>query len=85
MSWGRRPNLPRPEWPKLLPLPGTFEEAKDLLLTLRHGAPDAEIVDGGGHGIYARCHNRQSETTAKRYGEKRSVDCSRAALGHATR
>jgi hypothetical protein len=71
MRWNRRPKVERPEYPKLVPIAGTKEEVRDLLPALLESDPDAEIVDGGARGVYARVHNEAAESAARRYGESR--------------
>lgn len=72
MRWNKRPQAERPEFPKLVAIAATQEEVRDLLPVLRDSDPDAEIVEGGARGVYARVHNEAAETAARRYGESRS-------------
>jgi hypothetical protein len=72
MRWNKRPKVERPEYPKLVPLGATSQEVQDLLPLLLESDPDAEIVEGGARGVYARVHNAAAETAARRYGESRS-------------
>lgn len=72
MRWNRRPKVERPEYPKLVAIAATADELQNLLPLLREVDPDAEIVDGGARGVYARVHNEPAETAARRYGEGRS-------------
>lgn len=71
MRWNRQPRAERPEYPKLVAIVGTQEEARELLPLLRESDPDAEIVEGGARGAYARVHNEAAETAARRHGESR--------------
>lgn len=70
MRWSQRSRVERPEYPKMVPIP--IEHAQELLSSLLADDPDAEIVDGGGRGVYARVHNRAAEAAAKLYGETRT-------------
>ena len=70
MRWNKQPKAERPEFPKLVPIAGT-QEARDLLPVLREHDPDAELVEGGSRGLYARVHNEAAETAARQYGETR--------------
>jgi hypothetical protein len=72
MKWNRRPKVERPEFPKLVPVGGTVQEVQDLLPLLRESDPEAEIVEGGTRGMYARVHNEAAEAAARHYGEDRS-------------
>ena len=68
----RREPVERPEYPKLVAIAGTAAEASALLPMLQEIDPQAEIVDGGGRGIYARVHNEAAAAKATLYGEGRS-------------
>jgi len=70
--WNRHPPVERPEYPKLVAIAGTSEEANALLPMLQAIDPQAEIVDGGSRGIYARVHNEEAVTKAKLHSEGRS-------------
>jgi hypothetical protein len=72
MRWNKRVKVERPEYPKLVPIAGTKQEVPDLLPLLLEHDPEAELVEGGTRGIYARVHNEAAETTARRYGESRN-------------
>ncbi len=72
MRWNNRNKVERPEFPELVPVAGTAEEARELLPLLREVDPDAEIVEGGGRGVYVRVHNPEAEKEARRNGEGRS-------------
>ncbi|MEA2998905.1 MAG: hypothetical protein QOH04_3245 [Sphingomonadales bacterium] len=76
MRWNKRPKVERPEYPKLVPIAATKQEVRDLLPLLLESDPDAEVVEGGARGIYARVHNEAAETAAKRYGESRNFPLS---------
>ena len=71
MRWGKRPKVERPEYPKLVPIAGTTQEAQALLSLLLESDPDAELVEGGARGVYARVHNDAAKAAARRYGESR--------------
>ena len=64
MRWNRREKVERPEYPKLIPVAGTLEEANSLLSAIREHDPDAEILDGGGRGVYLKVHNQAAEAAA---------------------
>ena len=72
MRWNKRDKVERPEYPKLVAIAATAEEARGLLQVLIQSDPSAEIVDGGDRGVYARVHNEAAETAAKHYSESRS-------------
>jgi hypothetical protein len=72
MRWNRQPKPERPEYPKLVAIAATQEQVRDLLPALLESDPDAEIVEGGARGVYARVHNEAAEAAARRYGESRS-------------
>lgn len=72
MRWNKREKVERPEFPKLVAIAATAAQVEDLLPLLRQSDPDAEIVDGGARGVYARVHNEAAESAAKHYGESRS-------------
>jgi hypothetical protein len=72
MRWSKREKVERPEYPKLVAIAATADEVRDLLPLLRESDPEAELVDGGARGVYARVHNETAETAARRYGENRS-------------
>ena len=72
VRWNKRVKAERPEYPKLVPIPGTVEEARALLASLISTEdPDAEILDGGSRGAFARVHNEGGEAAARRCGERR--------------
>lgn len=66
--WNRRTKAERPEWPKLVPIRGTMEEARAWESELKTEDPEAELVEGGTHGVFARCHNPASLSVAQRLG-----------------
>ena len=72
MRWNKRPQVERPDYPKLVAIAATQDEARALLPVLLESDPDAEIVEGGARGIYARVHNEAAEKAARRHGESRS-------------
>ena len=72
MRWNNRTKAERPEYPKLIPVAGTMDEARGLLPHLLEEDPDAEIVDGGDRGVYVRVHNDIAEKAARQIGEGRS-------------
>lgn len=72
MRWNKRPQVERPEYPKLVAIAASEEEVRDLLPLLLESDPDAQIVEGGARGVYARVHNEAAEAAARRHGESRS-------------
>ena len=72
MRWNKRAKVERPEYPKLVAIAATAEEARDLLPELLRNDPDAEIVSAGDRGVYVRVHNEAAEMAAKQYSESRS-------------
>lgn len=68
--WNRNAKVERPEWPKLVQIPGTIEEAKSLEPKLRAEDPDAEIVEGGRYGVFVRCHNPASVAVAQGFASR---------------
>ena len=67
--WNRKEKVERPEWPKLIALRGTMDEAKALEPQLKADDAEAEVVEGGGYGVFARCFNEKSEKVALRFGK----------------
>ena len=67
MRWYKRIKVERPEYPKLVEVGSIAAAAQDWLPLVLHNDPEAEIVQGGAHGIYVRVHNRTAETAAKLY------------------
>ncbi len=69
MRWNKRPLVERPEFPKLIPVAGTVEEASKLLSRIRDHDPDATILDGGARGAFLKVNNPAAEAAAT--GEER--------------
>jgi len=67
----RRTVVERPEFPKLVAIAGPADEASALLPELQAIDPQAEIVDGGARGLYARVHNEDAEAKARQHGDGR--------------
>ena len=67
MRWNARPKVERPEYPKLVAVGPAGGEAPDLLPLLLRSDPEAEMVQGGAHGLYVRVHNAAAETAARLY------------------
>jgi hypothetical protein len=65
MRWNKRQKVERPEFPKLIPVAGTVEEAKRLLSAIHDHDPEAVILDGGGRGSFLKVHNPAAEAAAK--------------------
>ena len=65
MRWNKREKAERPEYPKLIPVAGTLEEANSLLAAIREHDPEAEVLDAGGRGAYLKVHNQPAEAAAK--------------------
>lgn len=61
MRWNKAPKVERPEYPKLIAVAGTVEEAGQILEAIRIHDADAEIVDGGVRGSYLRVLNGAAE------------------------
>ena len=70
MSWNKRQKVERPEFPKLVPVAGTVEEASKLLSLIQEHDPDAAILDGGDRGAFLKVHNEAAEAAAT--AERRS-------------
>ena len=70
MRWNKREKVERPEYPKLIPVAGTVEEASKLLSHIQSHDPDAAILDGGERGAFLKVHNEAAEAAAT--AEKRS-------------
>ncbi len=64
MRWNKRPKVERPEFPKLIPVAGTVEEAKQLLSLIQEHDPDAAILDGGERGSFLKVHNEAAQAAA---------------------
>jgi len=67
----RRQPIERPEFPKLVAIAGTAEEARALLPLLAAVDPDAELVDGGERGFFARVHNEAAAAKANLHSDGR--------------
>jgi hypothetical protein len=67
----KRPKPPRPDFPKLVAIPGSVEEVRELLPSIQASDPDAALVDAAGRGVYVRVNNEIAETKARLYGERR--------------
>ena len=72
MRWNKRPRVERPEYPKLIAIAATTEQAQDLLPLLLESDPDASFVEGGSRGLYARVHNEAAEKMVQIYAEGRN-------------
>lgn len=70
MRWNKREKVERPQYPKLIPVAGTVEEASRLLSGIRNHDPEAAILDGGERGAFLKVHNEQAEAAAT--AEKRN-------------
>lgn len=64
MRWNKREKVERPEYPKLIPVAGSVEEAGKLLSLIRDHDPDAAILDGGARGAFLKVHNEAAEAAA---------------------
>jgi hypothetical protein len=64
MRWNRREKVERPEYPKLIPVAGTVDQANGMLTSIREHDPDAEIMDAGARGVYLKVHNQAAEAAA---------------------
>jgi len=64
MRFNRREKVERPEYPKLIPVAGSVDEAKALLSLIQEHDPAAMIVDGGHRGSYLRVNNEPAEAAA---------------------
>ena len=64
MRWDKRQKVERPEYPKLIPVAGTVEEASKLLSVIQECDPDAAILDCGERGAFLKVHNEAAEATA---------------------
>ncbi len=69
MRWNNRQKVERPEYPKLIPVAGSVEEAGKLLPAIQLHDPEAAILDGGGRGAFVKVHNEAAAAAA--VGEKR--------------
>lgn len=73
MRWNRPIKVERPEYPKLVALGLIAADAEDWLPLVLRDDPDAEIVQGGAHGVYVRVHNATAEAAAKLYAQRGSL------------
>jgi hypothetical protein len=64
MRWNRPQKVERPEYPKLVPVAGTVEEASKFLPMIQAHDPEAAILDGGERGAFVRVHNKAAEAAA---------------------
>ena len=64
MRWNRREKAERPEYPKLIPVAGTVEEANGLLSLIKVHDPEASILDGGARGSFLKVHNEAAAAAA---------------------
>jgi hypothetical protein len=64
MRWNKRQKVERPEFPKLLPVAGTVEDASKLLPAIQAHDPEAAILDGGDRGSFLKVHNEAAEKAA---------------------
>ncbi|HEX9933204.1 MAG TPA: hypothetical protein VGB08_10220 [Allosphingosinicella sp.] len=64
MRWNKREKVERPEYPKLIPVAGTVEEAHSVLPVIQALDPDAAILDGGERGAFLKVHNAEAEAAA---------------------
>ena len=64
MRWNRREKAERPEYPKLIPVAGTVEEARRLLPAIQEQDPEAEVLDGGERGAFLKVHNEAAAAAA---------------------
>ena len=64
MRWNKRQKAERPEYPKLVPVAGTIEEASKLISLIQNHDPEAAILDGGKRGSFLKVHNEAAEAAA---------------------
>jgi hypothetical protein len=64
MRWNKRQPVERPDYPKLIPVAGTVEEASKRLSLIQAHDPDAAILDGGERGAFLKVHNKAAEAAA---------------------
>lgn len=64
------PKAERPEYPKLIPVAGSVEEANTLLSQIQEHDPEAVILDGGERGSFLKVHNEAAAEAA--VAERRS-------------
>ena len=64
MRWNKVPKVERPEYPKLIPVSGTVDEAEKMLAQLKGHDPEVSIIDGGSRGAFLKVHNEAAEAAA---------------------
>ena len=64
MRWNKRQKVERPEYPKLIPVAGTGQQASMLLHLIQQHDPDAAILEGGERGTFLKVHNESAEAAA---------------------
>ena len=64
MRWNKRQKVERPEYPQLIPVAGSVEEASKLLPLIQEHDPDAAILDGGERGAFLKVHNEAAKAAA---------------------
>lgn len=64
MRWNKQPKVERPEYPKLIPVAGTVDEATKLLALIQEHDPEAAVLDGGERGTFLKVHNAAAEAAA---------------------
>jgi hypothetical protein len=72
MRWSKREKVERPEYPKLVPLPGTVADAQAALAVVQAEDPSAELVEGAARGVFLRVFTAEGAAAAQRYGEVRT-------------
>jgi hypothetical protein len=72
MRWNKREKVERPEYPKLVPLPGAIADAQAVLPAVQAEDPAAEVVEGAARGVFLRVFTAEGEAAAKRYSEART-------------
>lgn len=61
MRWNKQPKVERPEFPKLIPVAGTVDEATKLLTLIQEHDPEAAVLNGGERGVFLKVHNAAGE------------------------
>lgn len=64
MRWNKRPKIERPEYPKLIPVAGTIDEASGMLPLIQKYDLEASILDGGERGAFLKVHNAEAAAAA---------------------
>lgn len=64
MRWNNRQKAERPEYPKLIPVQGSVEEASKMLASIQAHDPEAAILDGGARGAFLKVHNEAAAAAA---------------------